>query len=98
MEFCPKCGSMLTSKNCARCDYKSKEEVKLETSQIITPKEEIAVVNEGEGEVRPTVPILCIKCNNKEAYFWTKQTRSADEAETKFYKCIKCGHTWREYR
>ncbi|PJB93879.1 transcription factor S, partial [Candidatus Pacearchaeota archaeon CG_4_9_14_0_8_um_filter_35_24] len=22
----------------------------------------------------------------------------ADESETKFYRCTKCDHTWREYR
>ncbi|PIO07920.1 transcription factor S, partial [Candidatus Pacearchaeota archaeon CG10_big_fil_rev_8_21_14_0_10_35_219] len=32
------------------------------------------------------------------AYFWTMQTRAADESETKFYRCTKCDHTWREYR
>ncbi|PJB94591.1 transcription factor S, partial [Candidatus Pacearchaeota archaeon CG_4_9_14_0_8_um_filter_35_24] len=25
-------------------------------------------------------------------------TRAADESETKFYRCTKCDHTWREYR
>ena len=38
------------------------------------------------------------KCDHKEAWFWTSQTRAGDEAETKFFKCTKCRHTWREYR
>ncbi|MCW3991867.1 MAG: hypothetical protein NWE79_04105 [Candidatus Bathyarchaeota archaeon] len=25
------------------------------------------------------------------------QTRSADESPAQFYRCIECGHTWREY-
>jgi len=25
------------------------------------------------------------------------QTRAADEPPTRFYRCTKCGHTWREY-
>ena len=41
--------------------------------------------------------IKCKKCNNTKCYFWTVQTRAGDEAETKFFKCTKCGHTWREY-
>jgi DNA-directed RNA polymerase subunit M len=25
------------------------------------------------------------------------QTRSIDESMTQFYRCTKCGHTWRDY-
>ncbi|MEK6933005.1 MAG: transcription factor S, partial [Nanoarchaeota archaeon] len=28
----------------------------------------------------------------------TSQTRAADEAETRFFKCTKCKHTIREYK
>ena len=41
--------------------------------------------------------VECPKCGNTEAYYWTIQTRSGDEAETKFHKCTKCKHTWRDY-
>lgn len=85
-------------KNCARCDYKSENDVKLETSQKIDAKKEIAVVTEGEHEINPIVEITCPKCKHNEAFFWTKQTRAGDEAETKFFKCTKCKNTWRVYR
>jgi len=98
MEFCPKCGSVIIGKNCARCDYKADQEVKLETSQKLELKDEVIVVNEGEGEVHPIVDAVCESCKNNQAYFWTKQTRASDEAETRFFKCTKCKHTWREYR
>ena len=39
----------------------------------------------------------CKKCENTEAYFWTLQTRSADEPETRFFKCTKCSTVHREY-
>ncbi|MEK6859585.1 MAG: transcription factor S [Nanoarchaeota archaeon] len=97
MEFCPKCGSLLTEKNCSRCDYKSEKEVRLESSQKLNTKKEVVVVNEGDNEIHPIVAMLCEKCKNKEAYFWTKQTRAGDEAETRFFRCTKCKHTWREY-
>ncbi|MEK6946569.1 MAG: transcription factor S, partial [Nanoarchaeota archaeon] len=35
--------------------------------------------------------------SHKTAYFWLVQTRAGDEPETKFLKCEKCGHTWRDY-
>ena len=40
---------------------------------------------------------ICEKCGNKAAYYWTQQTRGADEPETRFFKCTKCEYTWREY-
>lgn len=98
MEFCPKCGSMLISKDCSECDYKSNSEIKLETSEKQKEFKEIVVVNDGENEVHPIVEIECPKCNHNEAFFWTKQTRAGDEAETKFYKCVKCKNIWRDYR
>lgn len=45
----------------------------------------------------PVTDAECPKCHNKKAYYWTAQTRAADEPETKFLKCQKCGHTWRDY-
>ncbi|MFH1359358.1 MAG: transcription factor S [archaeon] len=98
MQFCPKCGAMLTGTNCSRCDYKADSEVKLETSEKGKVSNDVAVVTEGENEINPKVDKECPKCKHNEAFFWTKQTRSSDEAETKFYKCTKCKHTWREYR
>ena len=47
--------------------------------------------------LKSTIKIDCEKCHNKEGVSWAFQTRSADEPETKFYRCIKCNHTWRDY-
>ena len=89
---------MLMSKNCSKCDYVANSEVKLETSEVVEVAKEIVVVNDGENDVNPIVDIECPKCKHGEAYFWTKQTRAGDEAETKFYKCTKCKNIWRIYR
>jgi DNA-directed RNA polymerase subunit M len=48
-------------------------------------------------ETRPVIEARCPECEHNEAYYWTQQTRSADEPETRFFKCTKCSHTWREY-
>ena len=101
MEFCPKCGSVLIQKRknfgCARCGYSTKEKLKLKTSEKIDEKNEIAVIKK-EMNTLPIVVEKCKNCKNEKAYFWTIQTRAGDEAETKFFKCTKCEHTWREYR
>jgi DNA-directed RNA polymerase subunit M len=102
MQFCPKCGAILIQKTknfgCPRCNYSTKEKVKLETKEALHENIEINVVKEKDMNVLPVVEADCKKCDSKEAYFWTSQTRSGDEAETKFFRCKKCNHTWREYR
>ena len=102
MEFCPKCGAVLIQKiknyGCARCNYSSKDKVKIKASEKIEEKKKIVVIREKDSQVFPIIAEECKKCGNKEAYFWTVQTRSGDEAETKFFKCTKCNNTWREYR
>ena len=102
MEFCPKCGAMLVLKKknygCPRCEYSTNAKIKMSTSEKIEEKSEIAIVSKKDTQVLPIVNEQCKKCKHKEAYFWTVQTRSGDEAETKFFKCTKCEHTWREYR
>ena len=102
MEFCPKCGSviLITDKKvaCAKCSYRPKGGVKIQASEKLGKSKGIAVINEKEMNTYPKVQIKCPNCKHGEAYFWTLQTRSSDESETKFYRCTKCEHTWRVYR
>jgi len=102
MEFCSKCGSMISVEDnkavCVSCGYKQKKKPKIEASEKLELKETIAVIKEGQDNTNPIIEIACPKCKNRKAYFWTSQTRASDEAETKFYKCLKCSHSWRIYR
>jgi len=101
MEFCPKCGCVIVEKNknfkCPRCGYKPKSKIKIESSEKIEVKPEIGVITSDDTDVFPVISAVCPKCNYNEAYFWTSQTRAGDEAETRFFRCTKCKHTWREY-
>ena len=102
MEFCEKCGGIIKIENdkaaCASCGHKLKKKPKIESSEKLEKKEPVAVIKEDADNIYPAIEIECPKCKNKKAYFWTTQTRAADESETKFYKCIKCKYTWRKYR
>ena len=105
MEFCPRCGAVLAQKGkrdvCPRCKYSTKAgKARLKTSEKIEGRERVNIISEKDSEIYPIVDLekQCEKCGNKKAYFWTLQTRSTDEAETKFFKCTKCQNTWREYR
>ena len=101
MEFCPKCGAVLIQKaknaGCPRCNYSAKEKLKIRVSEKFEEKKDIAVVK-NDFDTHPIVDEKCKKCGNNKSYFWTMQTRAGDEAETKFFKCVKCKHTWKNYR
>jgi DNA-directed RNA polymerase subunit M len=102
MEFCQKCGGMILVTDgraaCVSCGKKLDKKPKIEASEKMEKAVEIQVVKEEADSIYPEVDMLCPKCKNKKAFFWTMQTRASDESETKFYKCTKCKHTWRKYR
>ncbi|MDO8628180.1 MAG: transcription factor S [Nanoarchaeota archaeon] len=105
--FCPKCGSILLPKKddrkiimgCGNCRYTSQKKEKLVLHEQRKPeeKEAIEVIDNKNPDILPKTPESCPKCNHKEAFYWTVQTRAGDEAETRFFKCVKCEHTWRLY-
>ena len=104
MKFCPKCGTLMIIKKdeliCPKCDYKESIKDKKKKAIIkekINKEKGIEVVFE-EEEVYPiSEETVCPKCGKKGVYYFFKQTRSSDESETKFLKCMHCGYTWREY-
>lgn len=105
MMFCPKCKSILMPKQdkgktvlACSCGYKSSgEQVKLTEGKKKEEERRIAAV-EKEIEVHPKVEAECSKCKNNEAFTWEVQTRAGDEPPTKFFRCTKCNHTWRDYK
>ncbi len=102
--FCPKCGSILKPKlvdgkkilSCS-CGHKSKDTSTAVLSVKSKEEEQKVEVVESEENIYPTTDAECPKCGHKKAFYWLVQTRAADEPETKFLKCEKCKHTWRDY-
>ena len=101
MEFCPKCGAMLLPKNgkleCG-CGYSKNlaNNDEYEVSRKIEAKETVKELGE-DIDMGPGVNEVCPKCGHDKATYELKQTRSADEAPTRFFTCKKCKHKWREY-
>jgi DNA-directed RNA polymerase subunit M len=58
----------------------------------------MAVVESKAAATLPTADEPCPKCGNPRAYWVLRQTRGADEPETRIFECTKCGHKWREYQ
>src|SRR3989338_6753561 len=104
MMFCPKCKSIMMPKVdggkkqfVCGCGYKHAATNVMMTESSKHKNEGVAVVDE-EKSVNVIVDVSCPKCDNARAEYWEIQTRSSDEPPTRFYKCLKCKHTWREYK
>lgn len=102
MRFCPNCGKILIPKNnklecdCGYVEEISDEDIKEEYQFEGERKKEVGViVTDNNNVALPTKEITCYKCGGTKGYWWTVQTRSADEAPTYFIRCAKCGNTWR---
>ncbi|MFH1786102.1 MAG: transcription factor S [archaeon] len=104
--FCDKCGSVMYLEGkrlrCRKCksfkivsrqgkekDFVIKQEV------VHNPNEDVYTVKE-EGAL-PTTKAECPECSHETAYYWFEQTRSLDEPSTRFFRCLQCKNTWREY-
>ena len=106
MKFCPTCDVRLKKDSntlvltCPKCNYTEggpKTEKQATTQET---ESDFLVLEENEGkDVLPTMEIDCEnkECDNREAVWWMRQTRSADEPTTQFFRCTKCKTTWRNY-
>lgn len=102
MKFCPKCKSMMVPCNgtfkCRKCNEVAFIDDQESLTFTSSAKDRDITILEGKiDEGLPTIDVVCTECKNKKAYWWLRQLRSADESETRFFKCTNCGHTWREY-
>jgi len=104
--FCPKCGSLLMPKVIDKktvlacsCGYKDKDTGSAQIKEEVKKdeKDDVEVVDRDDDEALPETEAECPKCENNKAKYWLVQTRAADEPETKFLKCTKCKHVWRDY-
>lgn len=101
--FCEKCKSLMLPKGkklaCTRCDFK--RDIKKADDYTLSSKEKkknkLLILDE-DIKTLPTTRAECKRCKNMEAEWWLLQTRKADEAETRFFRCTKCKLTWREYQ
>ncbi|WP_227353775.1 transcription factor S [Haladaptatus salinisoli] len=108
MQFCDDCGSMMKSMgskmvcandDCGATTAKDEERAKRFVSTEEQGDSEVIETEEGaDFEGKPTAKdVTCDKCGHDEAWYTIKQTASADEPPTRFFKCKECGYRWREY-
>ncbi len=109
MKFCPNDRSLLvpvkkgskTALRCPKCGYEEEAQQNVKSAyqskSVVENKNPIIVVAENTVNLPKVKTRGCPKCGHDEAYVWVQQTRAADEPPTRFYRCVNCGHTWREY-
>lgn len=82
---------------CQTCPYIYNIDNKITRSLKTARKTQDDVLStDAQNSTRPQTAVTCSKCNHDKAYFTEVQTRSADEAATLFFTCVKCGNKWRE--
>ncbi len=100
--FCRNCGAILRPQKkedgssimgCS-CGFTTTKSEKI--VEKVSSDNSVDIVEKDE-ELLPKTAADCQKCKNQEAYYWLLQTRAGDEPETKFLKCTKCEHVWRDY-
>ncbi|KAL1921794.1 uncharacterized protein VTP21DRAFT_10436 [Calcarisporiella thermophila] len=108
--FCPECGNLLDMPGdddllaCSLCgtvqssiDYESFEVVTRSSPSVFKnalKNKRSVVVQKHKGSNDATIEEKCPSCGHNEMSFYTMQMRSADEGQTVFYHCRKCGHKY----
>jgi DNA-directed RNA polymerase subunit M len=105
MMFCPRCGKLLIRNgrserfSCPKCGYKTKMHNNLMQKQFNVGKTSVvSILDKGALSLitSPTVNVFCKKCGHSKAETWNVPVGSRDISSITFYKCVYCGHTWRE--
>ena len=106
MEFCSSCGKRLIYQRKSKLKLycpKCKKDFQLDKNVVnnITQKNRkygiILIDNKAiKFRTRPTVDTYCKKCEGKKAETWILDLGSEDKLQSIFFRCIKCGNTWRE--
>eukprot|EP00792_Barthelona_sp_PAP020_P005661 TRINITY_DN2748_c0_g2_i1.p1 TRINITY_DN2748_c0_g2~~TRINITY_DN2748_c0_g2_i1.p1 ORF type:complete len:118 (+),score=42.88 TRINITY_DN2748_c0_g2_i1:34-354(+) len=99
MKFCPYCSMMLEFQasgilQCSLCSHSVPLDV-LEDFEVKThsTKQKQLLANDDRHSLEEDAVVdeICPKCGHDKQSFRTAQLRSADEGQTVFYTCLKCG-------
>lgn len=92
VQFCSHCKSILSdSEQCLLCEtFNSIPDKEFSISKSFPGSQNWV---EQSNEVKQaSMNMPCPKCDAKKLHYTTRQTRRADEGETVFVQCKKCGY------
>ncbi len=92
---------------CLKCKkkFETSDEKKEKGSSIVQSKsvnahddKGIVILDKKTLKLRtlPRVDADCYKCNGKKAETWALNLGSEDNSQAIFFRCVSCGHTWRQ--
>lgn len=91
-------GEVMVCTNCGESAAQTTESKEFVSTTEQTGDELIETEEGADFEGKPTAKdVHCDECGHGEAWYTIKQTASADEPPTRFFKCKECGYRWREY-
>ncbi|KAJ1665700.1 DNA-directed RNA polymerase I core subunit rpa12 [Coemansia sp. RSA 1813] len=88
---CHACGDAQEGSQFEKIETVSRSQGNAFPSRLRNKRSLVQDVAETE-RMNATVDELCQKCGATEMTFQALQMRSADEGQTVFYKCVKCGY------
>ncbi|KAJ1836178.1 DNA-directed RNA polymerase I core subunit rpa12 [Coemansia sp. RSA 2711] len=88
---CHACGDAQTGAEFEEIETISRSQETAFPSRLRNKRSLVQGVGETE-RVNARVEEVCPQCGENEMTFYTMQMRSADEGQTVFYRCVKCGH------
>lgn len=101
--FCPVCRGLMMPKDgkfwCRKCQaFREASRQSVMVSAAKQENKETVVLEQQDLDILPrTQDVECPECGARDAWWFLRQTRKSDEAETMFLECTKCRHRWRRY-
>ncbi|KAH0791809.1 DNA-directed RNA polymerase I subunit RPA12-like [Histomonas meleagridis] len=101
-QFCDYCGTLIHIQTmgeilCPLCGKQFDVSLLGHFERTVDLKEDVEEdLGFSTGSVRTMINERCPECSHEGLYFSTAQLRSADEGQTIFYECPKCGYKYQQ--
>jgi DNA-directed RNA polymerase subunit M len=107
VEFCPKCDMRMRLRFhsrgalcCPTCSYRKEFLDYFVPEGVNSNKgiDDVVVLDKGTVALltQPTITVYCEECGGRKAETWSVAVGSGTQGGIMYFRCLRCGHTWRE--